>query len=147
MAFVEQLQDKIRARLVVVSEVHGLVDAIQLLHAGTDMIIVCDKAGALSGVLTKTDVVQFLANHEHLGRETQVASAMERNVLTCTAEDELHAICKRMRDRDFKNVPVLDSAGKPIGILTARDALALLLEETEDAESLLRDYVMGVGYR
>jgi hypothetical protein len=34
----------------------------------------------------------------------------------------------------------------PIGMLNARDALQLLLEEAQDEELLLRDYVMCVGY-
>jgi hypothetical protein len=36
---------------------------------------------------------------------------------------------------------------KPIGVLNAGDALQALLKEEEDEESLLRDYVMGIGYR
>jgi len=32
-------------------------------------------------------------------------------------------------------------------MLSARDALQVLLEEVENEESLLRDYVMCVGYQ
>ena len=31
-----------------------------------------------------------------------------------------------------------------MGVLNARDALQVLLEEAENEESLLRDYVMGI---
>jgi len=31
-------------------------------------------------------------------------------------------------------------------VLNARDALQALLEEVENEESLLRDYVMGIGF-
>lgn len=147
MAFVEQLHDKVRARLVVISVSHRLADAIRLLHAGTDMIIVCDDSGALCGVLTKTDVIQFLARHEHLHGETRVEAAMQANALTCTDQDELHAVWSLMRERDFKNLPVVDPQHRPTGILNARDALDVMLHEVEDQELLLRDYVMGIGYR
>jgi hypothetical protein len=33
-----------------------------------------------------------------------------------------------------------------MGLLHARDVLEVLLEESEDEESILRDYVMGIGY-
>ncbi len=33
-----------------------------------------------------------------------------------------------------------------MGVLHARDILQVLLEESEDEESILRDYVMGIGY-
>jgi len=35
----------------------------------------------------------------------------------------------------------------PLGVLYANDALQLLLKEAEYEEDLLRDYVMGMGYR
>ena len=52
-----------------------------------------------------------------------------------------------MRSRELKNVPVTDPDFRPIGVLTARDALQALLEGVENEEALLRDYVMCVGYR
>tara|TARA_R110000765_G_scaffold258133_1_gene358421 strand:- start:409 stop:573 length:165 start_codon:yes stop_codon:yes gene_type:complete len=34
----------------------------------------------------------------------------------------------------------------PIGVLNARDALQVFLTEVEQEETLLRDYVMCIGY-
>jgi hypothetical protein len=34
----------------------------------------------------------------------------------------------------------------PLGVLNARDILQVLLQESEDKEAMLRDYVMGIGY-
>jgi hypothetical protein len=50
-----------------------------------------------------------------------------------------------MKERGFKNVPVTDRDSRPV-VLNARDALQVLLEEAENEESLLRDYVMGIGF-
>ena len=52
-----------------------------------------------------------------------------------------------MKQRQLKNIPVIDSEAKPIGVLNARDALDGLLGEVENEEMRLRDYVMSVGYR
>ncbi|HEY5380394.1 MAG TPA: CBS domain-containing protein [Pseudolabrys sp.] len=52
-----------------------------------------------------------------------------------------------MKERGLKNVPVVDEDSRPIGLLHARDILQVLLNESEDEETLLRDYVMGIGYR
>jgi len=51
-----------------------------------------------------------------------------------------------MKDRRLRNIPVLDQGSRPIGVLSARDALETLLEEVEYEEVLLREYVMCVGY-
>lgn len=52
-----------------------------------------------------------------------------------------------MKDRGLKHVPVIDAESRPLGVLYARDALQELLKEVEYEELLLRDYVMGIGYR
>jgi hypothetical protein len=48
--------------------------------------------------------------------------------------------------RGLQRIPVLDGNRKPVGIIYARDALQCLLGEVEGEETLLRDYVMNVGY-
>ncbi|MEB6575510.1 CBS domain-containing protein, partial [Escherichia coli] len=64
----------------------------------------------------------------------------------CRPTDLLSDIWSVMKERHLKNIPILDPASRPIGVLNARDALEALLEELEYQEVLLRDYVMCVGY-
>jgi CBS domain-containing protein len=52
-----------------------------------------------------------------------------------------------MKEGNLKNLPITNEDGRPIGVLSARNVLHELLDEAEDEEALLRDYVMGVGYR
>lgn len=52
-----------------------------------------------------------------------------------------------MNARGLKNIPVIDVADAPIGVLNARDILQALLSQSVNEESMMRDYVMGVGYR
>jgi CBS domain-containing protein len=51
-----------------------------------------------------------------------------------------------MKRRKLKNIPVVDKDSKPVGVVHARDILQVLLEESQDEEAMLRDYVMGIGY-
>ena len=71
---------------------------------------------------------------------------MTRTVILCHPTDPLHDIWLIMKERGLKNIPVVDQDSRPIGVLNARDALEVLLEEAEYEEGLLRDYVMCVGY-
>nr|WIE91351.1 histidine kinase [Mesorhizobium sp. WSM4875] len=52
-----------------------------------------------------------------------------------------------MKERRLKNIPVTDAESRAIGVLNAGDALEALMPEVEQEETLLRDYVMCVGYR
>lgn len=51
------------------------------------------------------------------------------------------------RERDnLKHIPIADQELRPIGAINARQAVQALLDEVGN-EELLRDYVLGVGYR
>jgi CBS domain-containing protein len=72
--------------------------------------------------------------------------AMTRDVVVCRPGELLQDVWKRMKERKLKHIPVVDERSRPMGLLHARDVLEVLLEESEDEESILRDYVMGIGY-
>ena len=46
-----------RERLVTITDDVWLIQPAILLASGSDLVIVCDSAGILAGVVTKTDVV------------------------------------------------------------------------------------------
>jgi CBS domain-containing protein len=52
-----------------------------------------------------------------------------------------------MKERKLLHVPIVSEDFRPLGVINARDALLVLLEGAEHEEALLRDYVMGIGYR
>ena len=147
MALIHQLLPQARARLVTISDVMLLIDAARSLRSGTDIVVVCDAVGSLAGVITKTDIVRRISQCEGASCRTAAALVMTRSVVTCIAESQLHDVWSVMNQRELKNIPVTDAQNRPIGILNARDALQELLKESEDEEALLRDYVMGIGYR
>ena len=76
-----------------------------------------------------------------------VASVMTRDVVWCRPGDRLQQAWDLMKEKGFLHIPVVDSEGRPLGVLYARDALQALLGEVEHEGDLLRDYVMGIGYR
>jgi CBS domain-containing protein len=146
-AFVEQLLPAARARLVTIADDASLLEAARLLRAGTDLVVVCGLAGVVVGVVTKTDVVTRISGYQGDIVATPIALVMSADVLLCAPRDLLRDVWSKMKTRGVKNVPIAGADGRPLGVLNARDALGLLLQELTDEECLLRDYVMGVGYR
>lgn len=143
---VERLLPGARERLVTIAGNAPLIEAARLLRAGTDLVVVCDSAGFLAGVITKTDVVSQISECQGSSCTAAASSVMTRDVVLCRPGDWLQDVWSRMKERGLKNVPVMDRESRPLGVLNARDALQALLQEVQDEESLLRDYVMGVGY-
>lgn len=136
-------QEKLR----IISDRAPLIEAAGLLKSGVDLVVVCNAEQNLVGVVSKTDIVDRISQCQGASCTCAVATVMTLQVLTCTRFDTLSGLWTQMKSRKIKNVPVLDEARKPIGIITARDVLQTLLTEAASEESMLRDYVMGFGYR
>lgn len=146
--FVTALLPAAQKRLATVGEGAPLIDAAKpLARPDINLVVVCRSDGAIAGVITKTDVVEQIGSCMGAECAKPAAAVMTRDVVVCRPSDWLRDVWSTMRERGLKHVPVVDDASRPLGVLYARDALAVLLEETEAEELLLRDYVLGIGYR
>jgi CBS domain-containing protein len=144
--YVERLLPAARERLVIIADNAPLMEAANLLHKGTDLVIVCNSAGLVAGVITKTDVVGQMSRCQGASCTMAASLTMTRDVVVCRPDELLQEVWKRMKRRKLKNIPVVDKDSKPVGVVHARDILQVLLEESQDEEAILRDYVMGIGY-
>jgi predicted transcriptional regulator len=145
--FVDLLLEPAQRHLATVADTAPLLEAARLLRPGFDLVVICGPGGAMDGVVSKTDVVAQMSHCKGESCVCAVATVMTRDVLACHMGEQIEPLWTRMRERGFKNVPLVDAANRPIGVVTARDMLQVLLKEAEDEEVLLRDYVMGFGYR
>jgi len=146
MGLVRNMLDVAQDRLVLLPMDGVLGDAATRLHAGTDMLVLTASDGQFAGIVTKTDIIARLTRGEALNTHTPLCGVARTQVHTCTAGSALRDVWSMMQVNGIKNVPVLNGQ-RPVGLLNARDLLQRLLSEVENEEELLRDYVMGVGYR
>lgn len=145
--FVDRLLEPAQQHLAKVGDTAPLLEAARLLRPGFDLVVICGSDGGMNGIVSKTDVVAQMSHCRGESCVCAVATVMTRDVLACRMGEQLESLWSQMRKLGFKNVPLVDSTNRPIGIITARDVLQVLLREAENEELLLRDYVMGFGYR
>ena len=91
--------------------------------AHVNLIVVCNSAGAMVGVVSKTDIVRHISHCHGHACAISVSSVMSRNVTSCAPSDFLHEVWSIMKTRIIQCVPVIDAGSKAVGILYARDAL------------------------
>jgi CBS domain-containing protein len=146
--FVEQMLLRAHERLAMVDAGALVIEAAGLLsRPHTDIVVVCDCEGGMVGVVTKKDIVGQIGKCNGKGCAARVDTIMTRDVVCCEPSESLQDVWRAMKESGLQRVPLVDQFRKPVGIIYARDALENLLCEVEDEESLLRDYVMSVGYR
>ena len=148
MILVEKIVPVARERLAVVRDDAPLTEAARFLDGGhINLVVVCDKGGAMVGIVTRTDVVRQMSLCQGCGCTAGVATVMTKDVTYCRPGDSLQDVWSIMKARGLLHVPIVGEDFGPLGVINARDALFVLLEGSEHEESLLRDYVMGIGYR
>lgn len=145
--FVEGLLQAARDKLVTIADDAELIDAARHLTSGIDLVMVCNGAGVLQGVVTKTDVVRQISVCQGATCRRLASSVMTCDVASCRSADHLRDVAALMKARHLKNIPVVDGEDRPIGLLTARAVLRVLLSDAEYGEAQLVEYMMGVGYR
>jgi CBS domain-containing protein len=146
--FIEAMLPTTRDRLAAIRHDAPLKDAARLLaRAEINLVVVCNADARFAGVITKTDVVRHLSHCEGVGSTVAASTVMTSEVTCCRPGDLLEDVWSIMREHHLKHVPVIDAGSRPIGVLYARDALQVLLSKVQHKELLLRDYVMGIGYR
>lgn len=143
---VRNIHDRILPRLAVVDHRSSISAAAAALCApGIGLIVVCNAAGNAEGVLSRSDLMRHLTTARSWG--ASLRDLMSRSIVSCTPEDNLRVVWQTMTDHGLQNVPVLAAGTRPVGILDIRDAMHALFEQEERLETMLADYVAGVGYR
>jgi signal-transduction protein with cAMP-binding, CBS, and nucleotidyltransferase domain len=84
--------------------------------------VLTDEAGRVAGILTERDVTRRIAVQG--APEGPVAAFATRPVHTIAADDYLYRAVARMRRLDLRHLPVVDNAGRPIGMVDLIDAVA-----------------------
>jgi CBS domain-containing protein len=133
-------------RLIVLSMEATIRDAArELAQPGIDLVTVADARGKLAGVVTDSDVVGWLAGHPNVVTESSVQTLMSTKITTCKASQTLTEVAEAAQKKGLKHLPIVDDAGKPIGVIYVREALMSLLHEAEINEQWLKQYLSGTS--
>jgi CBS domain-containing protein len=78
-----------------------------------------DDDGKLTGMITRTDLYRVVADARSLsGRASEIAT---RQITTLRADQPLREALRVLRRKRIKHAPVIDSAGKPVGMFSYLD--------------------------
>ncbi len=145
---VGSLETMAASRLFTVPTAALLVEvAARLSGAQISLVVVCDTAGAAVGIITETILVRRLGLGQADFFTTHAGDVMTKDFTTCTPQELLSDVLATMHTRGLIHVLLMGADNKPTGVLNARDGLRALLAAGNYEETLLRNYVMGIGYQ
>lgn len=102
--------------------------------------------GRLAGIFTERDALNKVLAGGLDPDQTELRSVMAPRLQTIGANRPLSHALLMMAEGGFRHVPVVDAAGLPIGMVSARDALGADLVELEQDIKLIEALESSIGY-
>jgi len=100
----------------------------------TGAIMLTDEHGALSGIFTDSDLARLFEEDRDDALGAAIGDVMTASPAVVTAGTMLPAAVDVLASRKISELPVVDAAGKPLGMIDITDVLAMLpSEETPSA--------------
>ena len=100
--------------------------AKKMFENDVSSVMVVDSTGRLVGIVTEKDVVSAVAIGK-IGSNLPVARFMKESPITVTPDIPLDEVLEKMRRFNIRHLPVVDKHGKPIGMVSQRDLLDVVL--------------------
>ena len=119
-----------RKKLLTASPAMTVAEAAKRMakrNVGAVMVVEGER---LVGIFTERDVVYRVVARGLDAAATRLAQVMTPDPLTVTAEDSFGVALMLMHENGFRHAPVVED-GRPVGIVSARNALDPDLEEFE----------------
>jgi CBS domain-containing protein len=95
-----------------------------MAEADCGVLPVVGSAGDVVGMLTDRDVCLALSLRDRQPSAVQVRHVITGDVWSCGADDELSSALRTMAAQRVRRLPVVDGAGRLIGILSLDDVIA-----------------------
>ncbi len=82
---------------------------------------IVDDEKKVLGMVTDRDICLAMANANRLPSEIPVEQVMSKKVYACGPDEAIPAALQTMRNKKVRRLPVIDSDGKLVGILSMDD--------------------------
>ncbi|MFL5910003.1 MAG: CBS domain-containing protein [Gaiellaceae bacterium] len=122
-----KVSDVMSTTLLTVEANMGLAEAARQMHdrqVGAVLVLTNDR---VSGILTERDVLRAVATGDVTG--THVAAWMTHDPESIGPDDATTHAASVMIHGGFRHLPVVDDAGRPLGIVSIRDLMRVTIDD------------------
>lgn len=95
----------------------------------TGAVMVVREDGSLCGIFTDSDLARLLERKQDQAIDRPIDDVMTRSPTTVTAGMLLSAACDLLAARKISELPVVDDAGRPLGLIDITDIVGTSREE------------------
>jgi CBS domain-containing protein len=119
---------RLRAQRVAVPLGTTIGEAARVMKEHRIGCVLVEEGGKLVGIFTERDILTKLVGTGYDPGKVQVDGVMTRNPESLTPDDPIAFAMQLMSVGGFRHVPLVDSDGRPVGILSVKDIVEYLVE-------------------
>lgn len=120
-----------------------VLQATQLMNEQRIGALVVTSEANVVGIFTERDVLRRVVAAQRDPSRMTVGEAMSRQVICCSPQTELDEASAIMKDRRIRHLPVCDSDGSLVGLVSIGDLNALYASHQEQTIHFLHEYIYG----
>jgi arabinose-5-phosphate isomerase len=98
----------------------------------TGAVILIDQEGILRGIFTDSDLARLIEQRRDVELDRPIKEVMTPEPFTVTLGTRLLDAVEIMRREKISELPVVDPAGRPVGLIDITDVIGLLPGEAEE---------------
>lgn len=95
-------------------------------------VMLVDEAGRLKGIFTDSDLARLLEKREDSRFDRPICDVMTVNPLTTMSDALLLEVVDLLSEKKISELPVVDSGGKPVGMVDITDLIGLLPHDSTE---------------
>jgi arabinose-5-phosphate isomerase len=96
----------------------------------TGAVLVVDRAGVLVGIFTDSDLARLLEQHQDQQLDRPISEVMTADPLRVDRDESLGQALELLMRHKISELPVVDPAGKPIGLIDITDVIGMVPSDT-----------------
>ena len=103
----------------------------------TSEVIIVDENKKVIGIVTDKDIVRRVISKEMDPKKTRIEDIMTKKVIMVLGEADLGMVAQLMHKHNIRRVPVVNKAGKLLGVVDARDLAGALTAQRTVLEKIV----------
>lgn len=122
----------------------SVFEALKLMADHNTGALLVMSGGKVDGILSERDCVRRVDLHGRTAKDTNVSDIMTSKVLYAQVNQSIEECVAVMLDKNIRHLPVFDGE-ELVGLISARDALAEMVDQQKFMISQLEHYITGGG--
>lgn len=111
----------------IVSPDHTVAEAVAIMRQHKTGCLLIYESEKLLGIFTERDLLRRVLGADK-PLSTTIASCMTRNPVTLDPNDPINLAIRRMQEGGYRHLPVIDTNGKALGVLSVKHIVHYLAE-------------------